>query len=262
MSVSLPSAAQPAAPSSPVSGPAGAASPRPRRLRGPSWLDLRLIGGVLLVLVSVLVGARVVSAADQSVSVWVAATDLSAGTTLRAEDVQAMPVRLFDSSSAYLQSTADLTGQVLDRPVRAGELLPASALREQSDRVSVALPVASTAVPLDLQRGQLVDVYATGEAPGGGAVQTRLVLAAAPVQAVDGGNQGTLSASSGIRQVVVSVSSADAGQLLAAIAGRDLAIAILDDLTEPADRQVPTRPAGVPAPSTTPTTPTTAAPTT
>jgi len=231
-------------------------------LRGPSWLDLRLIGGVLLVLVSVLVGARVVSAADQSVSVWVAATDLSAGTTLRAEDVQAMPVRLFDSSSAYLQSTADLTGQVLDRPVRAGELLPASALREQSDRVSVALPVASTAVPLDLQRGQLVDVYATGEAPGGGAVQTRLVLAAAPVQAVDGGNQGTLSASSGIRQVVVSVSSADAGQLLAAIAGRDLAIAILDDLTEPADRQVPTRPAGVPAPSTTPTTPTTAAPTT
>lgn len=266
MSVSLPSASPSAAPSLPASGSSGAASPKPRRLRGPSWLDLRLIGGVLLVLVSVLVGSRVISAADQSVSVWAAASDLSAGTTLRAEDVQAMPVRLFDSSSAYLQSSADLTGQVLDRPVRAGELMPASALREQSDRVSIALPVPSTAVPLDLHRGQLVDVYATGEAADGGGVQTRLVLAAAPVQAVDGGSQGALSASSGMRQVVVSVSSDDAGQLFAAIAGRELAVAILDDLTEPADRRLPTIPpggadAGTPS-SAGPTTPTTAAPTT
>lgn len=226
------------------------ASPRPRRLPGPSWLDLRLIAGVLLVLISVLVGARIVSAADQSVSVWAAATDLSAGTTLRAEDVQVLPVRLFDASTAYLRSTADLTGRILDRPVRAGELLPASALQEQSDRVSVALPVSATAVPLDLHRGQLVDVYATGESGGGGPAETRLVLAAAPVQAVDGAGQGALSASSGTRQVVVSIASDEAGELLAAIAGRELAIAILDDLTEPADRDVPTRVSGEPSPPT------------
>jgi len=237
--------------------PTGAASPRPRRLKGPSWLDLRLIGGVLLVLVSVLVGARVVSAADQSVSVWAAARDLSSGTTLRAEDIQAVPVRLFEAGAAYLQSSADLSGQILDRPVRAGELLPASSLREPSDRVSVALPVPSTAVPLDLRRGQLVDVYATGESAGGGPGQTLLVLAAAPVQAVDGGNQGALSASSGMRQVVVSVPSDEAGQLLAAIAGRELALAILEDVSEPAGRAVPTLPPAEPAPSTaaTPTVP-------
>lgn len=240
----------------PPAGASAPASPRPRRLRGPSWLDLRLVGGVLLVLVSVLVGARIVSAADQSVSVWSAGRDLATGTTLRAEDVQAVPVRLFDSSTSYLRATADLTGQVLDRPVRAGELLPASALRQQSDRVSVALPVPSTAVPLDLRRGQLIDVYATGEDPTdgstGGSIQTRLVLAAAPVQAVDGGSQGALSGSTGMRQVVVSVSSGDAGRLLAAIAGRELAVAILDDLTEPPGREAPTPAPGTPA-STTPT---------
>lgn len=203
------------------------------------------MGGVLLVLVSVLVGARIVSAADQSVSVWAAARNLSAGTTLRSEDVQAVPVRLFDASTSYLQSTADLVGQILDRPVRAGELMPASSLQEPSDRVSVALPVPSTAVPLDLRRGQLVDVYATGEATGAAPAQTQLVLAAAPVQAVDGGSQGALSASSGLRQVVVSVPSEAAGPLLAAITGRELAVAILDDLTEPPGRSmpVPTSPA-------------------
>lgn len=232
----------------PVSTPSDV-SPRPRRLRGPSWLDLRLIGGVLLVLVSVLVGARVVAAADQSVSVWAAARNLSAGTTLRAEDVRAVPVRLFDSGAAYLRSGSALSGQVLDRPVRAGELLPASALQDRSGRVSVALPVPTTAVPLDLRRGQLVDVYATGEGTGGGSVQTSLVLAAAPVQAVDGGSQGALSASSGMRQVVVSVPSDEAGDLLAAIAGRELAVAILEDLSEPEGRVVPTRPPAQPSPT-------------
>ncbi|MBA2390332.1 MAG: flagellar biosynthesis protein FlgA, partial [Geodermatophilaceae bacterium] len=205
--------------------------------------------GVLLVLVSVLVGARIISAADQSVSVWAAAEDLSAGTTLRADDVRAVPVRLFGSAASYLQASAELSGQILDRPVRAGELVPASALRRPSDRVSVALPVASSAVPLDLRRGQLVDVYATGEDGAGEGIETRLVLAAAPVQAIDGGSQGALSASSGTRQVVVSVPSDEAGELLAAIAGRELAVAILEDPSEPVGRAVPTRPPGVPAAS-------------
>lgn len=236
---------------SPVTPPAtgSAAVPEsasPRRLRGPTWLDLRLVTGVLLVLGSVLVGARVVSAADQSVQVWSATRDLSIGTTLRAEDIELVPVRLFESAPAYLSGATDLAGQVVDRPVRAGELLPASALVEPTDRVSVALPVSSTAVPLELRRGQLVDVYATGQERQGGPPITRLVLAAAPVQAVDGQSQGVLSSSGSLRQIVVSVPSAQAGSLLAAIAGRELALAILDDLTEPGGRSLPTGPLGTP----------------
>ena len=44
--------------------------PAPRRVRPPRWLDLRLVLGVLLVLASVLLGARIVSAADVTVPVW------------------------------------------------------------------------------------------------------------------------------------------------------------------------------------------------
>lgn len=256
----VPSTASPT--SSPAAGSAAPpASAPPRRLRGPSWLDLRLVTGVLLVLGSVLVGARVISAADQSVQVWAATRDLSIGTTLRGEDVELVPVRLFESAPSYLSGATELAGQVVDRPVRAGELLPASALVEPSDRVSVALPVSSTAVPLELRRGQLVDVYATGQERQGGPAITRLVLAAAPVQAVDGQGQGALSSSGSLRQIVVSVPSADAGALLAAIAGRELALAILDDLTEPADRTLPTGPLGTPGGAPESTTPTSAPPT-
>lgn len=236
--------------SSAAADPAGAhPSPRPIRLRGPSWLDLRLVAGVVLVLVCVLLGARIVAAADESVDVWAAASDLAAGTTLSAEDLTVVAVRLFDATPAYLDADADLVGRVLDRPVSAGELVPGSALRAPSDRVSVALPVAAAAVPNGLHRGQLVDVYASGQDTQGGAVATRLVLAAAPVQAVDGG-QGSFSSSSGTRQVVVSVDSAVAGALLSAIAGRDLALAVLDDLADPADRELPTQPAGPVVPTT------------
>lgn len=224
-----------------------AASPTPRRLRGPSWLDLRLIVGVLLVLASVVVGARVVGAADESVTVWAAARDLSAGTTLRSADVRLVQVRLFDAGPVYLGAEAELPGRVLDRPVRSGELLPASSLGSPSDRVSVALPVPGSGVPFDLTRGQLVDVYATGPDSQGGPDVTRLVLAAAPVQAVDGENTGVLSSAGGLRQIVVSVPSTTAGELVAAIAGRDLALAILDSLAVPADRSLPTGPAGTPA---------------
>lgn len=227
---------------------ASPASPSPRRLRGPSWLDLRLIAGILLVLGSVVVGARVIGAADESVTVWAAARDLASGTTLREGDLQLVPVRLFDAGPAYLGGDAELAGRVLDRPVRNGELLPASALLEPADRVSVALPVSESAVPFALSRGQLVDVYATGPDRPGGLEVTRLVLAAAPVQAVDGDDSGVLSAAGGLRQIVVSVPSAEAGELLAAIAGRDLALAVLDTLVAPEDRSLPTGPVGTPGP--------------
>ncbi len=41
-------------------------SPKAGRLATPGWVDGRLVLGVLLVLVSVVVGARVLSAADRS----------------------------------------------------------------------------------------------------------------------------------------------------------------------------------------------------
>ena len=119
-------AVRPAPPSAAALPP----GPAPRRVRPPRWLDLRLLLGVLLVLGSVLLGARVVGAADATVPVWAASGDLAAGTELDADDLVAVDVRLDDTADAYLSTSTRPEGRTLARAVRAGELVPGSALEE------------------------------------------------------------------------------------------------------------------------------------
>jgi hypothetical protein len=200
----------------------------------PRWLDLRLVLGVLLVLGSVLVGARVLTAADATVPVWAAAGDLAEGTELTAEDLVAVPVRLDDVARSYLSSTTSPDGRVLARAVRAGELLPRSALAEPTGDVQLALPVQAGFVPPSLTRGQLVDVYAVADpvtgATGASGGDVDLVVSAAPVQAVSGRGEGVLSTATTTVQVVVSVPADAAAGVLATIGGRGLVVVVRSDV--------------------------------
>jgi hypothetical protein len=193
----------PTAPGATTPGPAAhVPGSAPRRVRPPRWLDLRLVLGVLLVLGSVLLGARVVAAADATVPVWSAAGDLAAGTVLTAGDLVAVDVRLDDVAGATRPD-----GRTLARAVRSGELLPRTALEEPAELVQLALPVQAGYVPPGLDRGQVVDVYAVADpaagATGAGDVSVALVVAAAPVQAISGRTEGVLSTATTTVQVVV-----------------------------------------------------------
>jgi hypothetical protein len=205
-------------------------TPTPRRVRPPRWLDLRLVLGVLLVLGSVLLGARVVSAADATVPVWAVAEDLAAGTELSADDLVAVDVRLDDAASAYLATSTRPEGRTLARAVQAGELLPRSALEEPADLVQVALPVQAGYVPPSLTRGQLVDVYALAD-PAAGALadadgSVTVVVEQAPVQALSGRTDGVLSTPTTTVQVVVAVPTDEAADVLASIGGRPLVVVV------------------------------------
>jgi hypothetical protein len=196
-------------------------------VRGARWFDLRLLLGVLLVLGSVLLGARVVGAADTSVPVWAAAGDLTAGTVLGEDDLVAVDVRLDSAAAAYLSTSTRPAGRALARAVRAGELLPRSALDAPADLVSLALPVQAGYVPPSLARGQLVDVYAVPDPAAGGAAASgtvTLVAGAVPVQAVSGRTEGVLSAATTTVQVVVSVPPGSVAGVLGAIAGRAVVV--------------------------------------
>lgn len=141
------------------------ASPRAVRLRQPSWLDTRILGGVLVVLISVVLGARLLAAADKTIGVWSAAHDLSAGTTLQSSDVQLAHVHLQHGVSHYLAASHSPVGYVIGRDVGTGELLPVSAMAAQPTALlrQVTLPVATAHLPPDLMRGDRVDVYATAK---------------------------------------------------------------------------------------------------
>ena len=204
--------------------------PTPRRVRVPGWLDLRLVLGLLLVLGSVLVGARLISAADATVRVWAAAGDLAAGTVLTAEDLVPVDVRLDTAAGAYLSSRTRPEGRTLSRAVRAGELVPRSAFDEPVPSVQLALPVQAGYVPPGLERGRLIDVYAVADpvvgagAAAGSAVTP--VVAQAPVLAVTGRPEGVLSTPTTTVQVVVSVPAGAAPDVLAAIGGRPLVVVV------------------------------------
>ena len=224
-----------------VSAPAAAEpipGPVPRRVRPPRWLDLRLVLGVLLVLGSVLLGARVVSAADATVPVWSATGDLAAGTELTADDLVAVDVRLDAAADAYLSAATRPEGRTLSRAVQAGELVPRSALENPEELVQLALPVQSGYVPPGLQRGQLVDVYAVADPAAGAATadgNVTAVVERVPVQAVTGRSEGVLSTPTTAVQVVVSVEADSAAEVLAAIGGRPLVVVVHGsvDATDP-----------------------------
>ncbi len=216
----------PDAPGKAADAPIG---PTPRRVRPPRWLDLRLLLGVLLVLGSVLLGARVVGAADTTVPVWAAAGDLAAGSRLTAGDLVPVDVRLDKTAAAYLATGSHPEGRTLSRAVHAGELVPRSALTGTTPLVDLALPVQAGYVPPSLVRGQLVDVYAMADAGVGRTVPagpvTPVVLDA-PVQAVSGRSTGVLSSATTTVQVVVAVAPADAPGVLGAIGGRPLVVVV------------------------------------
>nr|WP_275585448.1 SAF domain-containing protein [Blastococcus saxobsidens] len=187
-------------------------------------------------------GARVVSAADATVPVWSAASDLAAGTELTGEDLVVVDVRLDEAASLYLSGNTRPEGSVLSRGVRAGELLPFAALEEPADLVQVALPVQAGYLPPGVQRGRLIDVYAVAD-PAAGATgpavgSVTLVVGGVPVQAVSGSSEGVLSTPTTTVQVVVSVPADDAADVLAAIAGRPLVVVAHESVVDPADRPV------------------------
>lgn len=142
--------------------------PPATRSGSTGWRDPRLWIGVVLVTGSVVAGARLLSGADDMTAVWSASSDLVSGQTLTADDLTATRVR-FDEGvdeQRYLPVDDELPSALtLDRPLAAGELVPASALGEEpeDDTVSVSIAVAAEHVPTDLVRGSHVDVWVIGE---------------------------------------------------------------------------------------------------
>src|SRR3954468_19003560 len=81
----------------------------PPALRGPrpAWRDPRLWIGIVLVAASVVVGARVLAAADDTVQVWAAGADLGAGQGVEADDLVAQRVRFDDDAALAGYFTVD-----------------------------------------------------------------------------------------------------------------------------------------------------------
>lgn len=166
----------------------GAAEPPPSppadRPRRGAWRDPRVIGGVAIVALCTIVGARAVSVGEDTVDVWRVTRDLAPGATPTASDLERVAVPP-DAAAAYVVA-GDVPAGRLARPARAGEFLPVSALDDDvvHDVRWVTVPVEPLHAPPDLAPGERVDVWASSGDIVGEAPEPVLVLAAALVSAV------------------------------------------------------------------------------
>lgn len=191
------------------------APPAATRTGTPGWRDPRLWIGVLIVAASVVVGARVVDGADDTVQVWAVSADLGAGDRVTEADLVAQRVRFADSGALarYFAVEEELPADLaLVRGVGAGELLPRAAVGSADDAGTVSVPLAVDLVPPAVGEGSVVDVYLTGSAgTPDGPVLDDVVVVDAP--ALDEGFGAT-----GKRQLVVAVPEGSAEQFFGRLA--------------------------------------------
>ncbi|MEO8889876.1 MAG: SAF domain-containing protein [Jatrophihabitantaceae bacterium] len=191
-------------------------SPNPKRVKTPSWFDLRLVAGVVLVLASVLIGAKVVSGADHTHRLVAVTHDLAAGSTLRAADVRLVAVQLPGrGEGVYLADTSRAVGRQLNRALGRGELLPAAALGERTAATTLSVPFEAGNAP-PLQSGERIEVWVSTKT-----CPSVVLLADVTVQDVRVSDQHI--GSSGGQDVVVGVSATLAARVVAALA-RDGAV--------------------------------------
>jgi hypothetical protein len=171
-------------------------APTPRRLARPKWLNVRVVGGIVLVIAAVLIGARVIGASSQTSAVWAAQRNIAAGTVLGPDDLTSADVNLGDNQSLYLApgSTSPI-GMTVVNPMAKGELLAASAVAASGDGRVVAIGVAPGNMPPGVSHGSTIDLYLTKGQGAGSEAQatTDLIGKDMTVQSVTAPATGGLS---------------------------------------------------------------------
>lgn len=202
-------------------------APSAPRLARARWLDTRLLVGLLLVLVSVVVGAKVVSNADDTVPVWKVTRDIGPGVTLASHDLVRTTVHLPDGAQRYLAADGHgPVGYVLIRPVGKDELLPRGAVSTAHDSALRRLSISVDPVAADgLAAGSVVDVYVVPKAVAGQPVAptSALVVAEVTVASVDHAPSG-LGASGNGGGVTLLVTADQARQVLDARSRGEVAL--------------------------------------
>lgn len=196
--------------------------PTATRLQRPSWRDSRLVVGVVLVLLSMAVGAKAIAAADETVPMYAAAASLVPGQPVTQKDVRRVDVQLGVDRQRYVTADHDITADTFAlRDVRPGELLPISALgtRAAVDLKPVSVPVSDGGAA-QLTAGSVVDVWVNARdstsatAKYGKPAKT---LEAAPVAHTPDARGGGLGDASGTTAVQIMVPEASVQTLIAAI---------------------------------------------
>ncbi len=199
-----------------------------RRLKAPSWLDVRLLTGVMLVVASVAIGASVLSSADHRQSRWALAHDLAAGTIVTGADLKPVRVQLGSADSLYLPVSEAVVGRTVRASMRAGQLLPRAALTAPEQGVAVTIPLRADNLP-GISQGDRIVLWVSTKT-----CKAVVVLSGVPVQSAQKAGGSSFAQDSGW-VLVVRIPAVDAKRVVTALDldGAVIRAGILSDGQQP-----------------------------
>ncbi len=190
------------------------------------WRDPRLWLGLALVCGSVVIGAKLLAAADDTVAVWQVDSAASAGMAIGADDLGTARVHFEDKDAAdlYWPIARGIPDDArLLRDVAEGELLSSAAITtgDVSALRRMPLSVPSGGFPAGLSVGDHVDVWAV---PADGKAARQVLADVTVVDLGAGGSAGI----AGDRGVAVSLpSDSDVAEALSSLHGASVVLIML-----------------------------------
>lgn len=123
----------------------------------------RLAMGLALFIIAISAGSLIAKEANRTVYVWASNGELAPGNTIATTDLKAVSVLLPESAKNYISTNAQLVGAIVMHRIGTGDLIPVNAISTDSQKLgqrAVPLTVEITDLPADLQRGEVIDIYA------------------------------------------------------------------------------------------------------
>ena len=119
--------------------------------------------GLALFIIAISAGSLIAKEANRTVYVWASNGELAPGNTIASTDLKAVSVLLPESAKNYISANAQLVGAIVMHRIGTGDLIPVNAISTESQKLAqraVPLTVEITDLPADLQRGEVIDIYA------------------------------------------------------------------------------------------------------
>ena len=123
----------------------------------------RLAMGLALFIIAISAGSLIAKEANRTVYVWASNGELAPGNTIASTDLKAVSVLLPESAKNYISVNAQLVGTIVMHRIGTGDLIPVNAISTESQKLgqkALPLTVEITDLPADLQRGEVIDIYA------------------------------------------------------------------------------------------------------
>jgi hypothetical protein len=123
----------------------------------------RLAMGLAIFIIAISAGSLIAKEANRTVYVWASNGELAPGNTIASTDLKAVSVLLPESAKNYISANAQLVGAIVMHRIGTGDLIPVDAISTESQKLAqraVPLTVEITDLPADLQRGEVIDIYA------------------------------------------------------------------------------------------------------